>query len=98
MLTLWAGTGNTAHTDTMTQELTGQPGLQGELDKSLGNTDFQRAGSSYGLARWIRGKGTSAKPHLIISSVKKELTPKTCPVTSVALTTTGTHVQAHIHT
>lgn len=50
----------------------------------------KRAGGSYGLADgW--GKGTSAKPHLITSSVKREPTPESCPVASVALETTGTH-------
>lgn len=40
VLTLRAGMGNATNTGTMAQELKGQPGLQGELDTSLGYTDL----------------------------------------------------------
>lgn len=68
-----AGAGNALHTCTMAQKLKGQPGLEDELDPRLGKTWTllsKRAGGSYGLAGGS-GDGTSAKPHLITSSVKR---------------------------
>lgn len=42
--------------------------------------NFQkRAGVVMGWQDGSGGKGTSAKPHLITSSVKRELTPESCP-------------------
>lgn len=90
--------GNAANTGIMAQELKGQPGLQGELDASLGYIDltFKKSKGQLWPGKMDRGQRHFCQASFDYLQGEREFTPESCPVISVALMTAGTHIHAQM--